>query len=69
MNTLIPTDEEIAARNEELDARDGREKVSHTIDQQTEQARLLRSIRNYVAWAFWLSVVAAGIVLIATMAK
>jgi hypothetical protein len=32
------------------------------IDHQAEQTRLLRSIRNYVAWAFWLAVAPAILV-------
>ena len=57
VSRLIPTDEDIRVRNEELDARDNVAKA--VVDPLAEQTILLRSIRNYIAWAFWLAVAPA----------
>jgi hypothetical protein len=48
--SIMPTHEEVREREVNQPV---------PIDHQAEQTRLLRSIRCYVAWAFWLAVAPA----------
>lgn len=46
---------------------DSKERDIDVVEPPTEEIRLLRSIRCYVAWAFWLAVIPGIIVLIAIL--